>query len=136
MSVPVNNSQDEARARGIMVCKSNIMREHHVIFSNNKNYVSLAAYKDTCKHILSTKEYMLKLSTMLLRREGPCDDSKFENPPIASRSTRVTSTVKHKLELTAEETGSAPKRMIDEECSSSSITRSSVLLRTAKRRKV
>ena len=78
---------------------------------------------------------MLKLSTILLRKERPSEDSKFETSPIASCSTRATSNIKRKLEWTAEETSGTPKRMIDEECSSSSTMKSSAQLRATKRRK-
>ena len=78
---------------------------------------------------------MLKISEIILKREGPSDDSKFETPPIATRCTRATSTIKRKLEWTSEETGGTPKRNIDEEYSSSSRMKSAAKMMATNRRK-
>ena len=56
MDLPANSTQAEAIARDIIICNVSILREHCMIISEDKIYVSVNVYKDTCEYCISTKE--------------------------------------------------------------------------------
>ena len=49
-----------------MICNTIFLRENHIITSEGKNYASVNAYKDACKHRMSAKECVSKMSDMFL----------------------------------------------------------------------
>ena len=87
------------------------MIECHIALSNSKTNSYLASCKDACKHRLSGKARVLKMHKILLSRERGTNNSKRTNPPTHEKyTTRLASSIKRKLDWTAEETGSTSKK--------------------------
>ena len=59
MNLSVNSVQDKAIARDTVTFNTNILREHHTITSEGKNYASVNTHKDACL----LKSLCLKLVT-------------------------------------------------------------------------
>ena len=55
MNLPVNSAHAEAIARDTMIHNTNVLREHYIITSDCKNYASVNACKDACRHRMSFK---------------------------------------------------------------------------------
>ena len=136
VNLPVNSAQAEAIARDTMICNKNILRVHHIITSEGKIYASMNGCEDACKHHMSAKECTSKISDIFL---GSVTSGESENELTTlnqiNYSSREGSSVKSKLEWSAEETGGTPKKNVDQCYSKHDGLKSQVYLKSTTRRR-
>ena len=86
----------------------NVLRECHIVLSKNKYHASLTACKEAAKHCMSHKCCICDMFKLfLLRCES--EDNCLTPWQTICRETRSLSSVKQKIDWSAETTGGIPK---------------------------
>ena len=94
------------------------------------------ACKDACKHRMSAKACVSKISDILLGSAQSGDSECELTPPIRiNYSTRVGSSVKRKLDWNADETGGTPRKKIIQTCRRPDDLKSTALLKATNRKR-